>query len=640
MLTVLAAVAALAAGAAKMEYGDSVTFPSSLSSAGVGSLGDRYGIPLNGSTYRAICALGDRSVERMQASSRHGYSPLSPKLTCMSESGWEVPRAEQHSRLYELAYAWMTNTTEHEIESGVKAYPPILFAGFQNGALGTTWQWANSMDADAVKVDVNKMNLNSGVGNIFGSEPYGQILQDLYDAVSLKNLSSTSLDISGASSSARTVLWNSLSVMGAITESEFAVSNFIERGGITSGSPLRSIDPYACHILLEGIKTTPVIANSLLLGTIQERVTETDYTNVITISSIRSALTALGTSGLSGDLTVYPSSTTTDVEITNGLKVAYGISKNVTENYSFESPNVSVYLRVRADTSTIKSGWQVVGTYRSEKRYGEDETSEDGYEGSTSATIILERMTITNLESYTVLSVGAHGSDFKRIKKLERTRTDWTATTARERVFPTDSSYESSGEDMTYGFFKYTNTKDAQSEINSTRDPIDTDYVGVWSMGSFGFHDNAWSMLSSAWNGISLDKGDSYTPSFTTVGVRFTVPDLSDSVSGTEEYRTRVIPDDPTKWYGDGTEVVTNYFQYVYESDEFDDGDFTIPASGIPEGVNPSDVSHVDPTKTNPYTFNVPCNTVVNGQGEQYLYRDLNSFSTPTFIGFITLNYR
>ena len=100
-------------------------FPTAVSAGVPGKL------PLNSSTYAAICALGDMAMERRYIPSAGGAAsaPAGPLLTCMAEDGWKAPRASRHAQLYDFVYGEIARVPETiELDGGAKVYP-LCMAG-------------------------------------------------------------------------------------------------------------------------------------------------------------------------------------------------------------------------------------------------------------------------------------------------------------------------------------------------------------------------------------------------------------------------------------------------------------------------------------------------------------------------------
>lgn len=343
-----------------------VAVPSALASSMPADFYDEDAIPVSAATYLSLCGLGDMALERLYVPSEGGWAsaPAGYALGAMSEDGWEAPVAARHARLYDLAYACLTNPAPRfDLPDGVKVYPltydrAIITSGLRRG-------WSETVPAP----DVNALGLGAACGG-FGFA--GEKAARAAVVASAMQSYRAAASISGAS---------------------FAASNYLARGGIKAGDPLLAVDPFAANWWMSRTSVVPALVPASALPPVSNEVVVTAYELRATAADVAAAAKALVMSG-GGEATV-PSTLSTHA--VGGRRVEAGpprFALDVAYTRDYARPSVRATVR-RTERATVPGAWESVGTTR--------------VTSPTAGTLTVSRKRIAVTATYEVVGAKASG---------------------------------------------------------------------------------------------------------------------------------------------------------------------------------------------------------------------------------------
>lgn len=365
-LQTLAACAALLAAAPSAAYnhtdafGRFVRVPAALDYTLPASLGTESAIPVGPETYRAICGLGDMALDRLYVPSEGGWASAPPghALAAMAEDGWETPAAARHARLYDLAYSCLTNPAPRlDLPNGVKVYPLTYGGALDTSGLLCNWS------TDVPSPDVNALGLGAACGGLgfAGENACTPVVADLRALLTAYGFGGAAADPEAARQTALASAMQSYRAAAPLSGASFAADNYLARGGIRAGDPLRAVDPFAANWWMARTDAVPALVPAAALPATTNEVTVTAYELRATAAAVSEAARALVMAG-GGEATV-PSTLSTRTVPARLEAGPPTVSLDVAYTLSCATPSVRAVVR-RTDAKTGEGEWESVGTAR------------------------------------------------------------------------------------------------------------------------------------------------------------------------------------------------------------------------------------------------------------------------------------
>lgn len=369
-----------------------VAVPSALASSMPADFYDEDAIPVSAATYLSLCGLGDMALERLYVPSEGGWAsaPAGYALGAMSEDGWEAPVAARHARLYDLAYACLTNPAPRfDLPDGVKVYPltydrAIITSGLRRG-------WSETVPAP----DVNALGLGAACGGFgfAGEKAATPLVADLRAMLSAYGFGGPAADPEAARAAVVASAMQSYRAAASISGASFAASNYLARGGIKAGDPLLAVDPFAANWWMSRTSVVPALVPASALPPVSNEVVVTAYELRATAADVAAAAKALVMSG-GGEATV-PSTLSTHA--VGGRRVEAGpprLALDVAYTRDYARPSVRATVR-RTERATVPGAWESVGTTR--------------VTSPTAGTLTVSRKRIAVTATYEVVGAKASG---------------------------------------------------------------------------------------------------------------------------------------------------------------------------------------------------------------------------------------
>ena len=312
-------------------------------------------------TYRTVCGLGDMALERLYVPSEGGWASAPPgyALTAMAEDGWETPTAARHARLYDLAYSCLTNPAPRlDLPNGMKVYP--LMYDYELDTSGLLCNWSTDVPAP----DVNALGLGAACGGFgFAGEDYcTPVVADLRSMLTSYGFGGPSADPSAARAAVVASALEDYRAAASISGASFASVNYLARGGIRPGDPLRAVDPFAANWWMKRTSTVPALIPASALPPTTNEVTVTAYELRATSAAVAAAARALVLAG-GGEATVPSTLSTRAVGSARREAGPPTLALDVSYTRSYAVPSVRATVR-RTDSKTGDGGWESVGTTR------------------------------------------------------------------------------------------------------------------------------------------------------------------------------------------------------------------------------------------------------------------------------------
>ncbi len=623
-LQVLAACAALLAPAARAAgnetaLGRFVEVPYALLYAAPASLADIHGIRVDGATYRALCALGDMSLERLYVPSAGGWAsaPWGYALTAMAEAGWEVPAAARHARLYDLAYACLTNPAPRlDLPGGfVKVYPLTYGGGVDLGGIAR-YAWTPS----APEPDVNALGLGAACGGLgfAGESACTPVVADLRALLTSHGFGGPAADPGAARAAAVSSAMRAYAA--AAGDGDFAAHNYLARGGIRAGDPLRAVDPFAANWWMSKMDTVPVLVPAGAFPAATNEVTVAAYELRTNPGALRSTACALV---MAGGGTAQVPATAKAVSVP-AVRRPGAAQRSLEVSYRIDARKPGVWAVVERTDAASGGTWHTVGTRRTST--------------PTAGTLTVARLEMSGTSSYAVVDAGA--DDIALVDAKTNTFTSACDPPAPDVGWPHPSSEDWVGSAVavafgsrTYGECAPNGAERSWTEYCSfVGDPKGTAAEAVRNAVA-NYHDLGG--LPSADDGLG------------TVHVKVELPDLANTVWRTSVYRT-VFEADDADWEPPEDFSCTNYCQYdtgePSSSEPGDDGTDLPDWDGTKlEGSDPAE----DPASSSPGTSRcrVPCEVTVwregepNGGGMEYASHVRKVFRAPSVLLLVTFDF-
>lgn len=223
-------------------------------------------IPIGPGTYRALCALGDMALERTYVTSPGGWAsaPEGYALSAMAEEGWETPSAARHAQLYDLVYARLMEFSPRlDLPCGAKVYPLASHDGLAHASLGglaVGWQPMPTIDIGCLGFAAASCGA-FGLGE--GDRQGSPLFADLSARLSAHGfvVEAPQPEAARAAAVGRLAAYvreTYPAELGGISY-DYRLDNYVARGGIKAGDPLRLADPLAANRLLGDARVVPVL---------------------------------------------------------------------------------------------------------------------------------------------------------------------------------------------------------------------------------------------------------------------------------------------------------------------------------------------------------------------------------------------
>lgn len=374
-------------------YGRFVAVPVAISDyAPPADLYLEHAIPVSVATYRALCGLGDMALERLYVPSEGGWAsaPAGYALGAMAEDGWEAPVAARHARLYDLAYACLTNPAPRfDLPDGVKVYPLTYDRVINTDGLLRGWS------ETVPEPDVNALGLGAACGGFgfAGEKAATPLVADLRAMLSAYGFGGPAADPEAARAAVVASAMQSYRAAASISGASFAASNYLARGGIKAGDPLLAVDPFAANWWMSRTSAVPALVPASALPPVSNEVVVTAYELRATAADVAAAAKALVMSG-GGEATV-PSTLSTHA--VGGRRVEAGpprLALDVAYTPDDARPSVRATVR-RTERATVPGAWESVGTTR--------------VTSPTAGTLTVSRKRIAGTATYEVVGAKASG---------------------------------------------------------------------------------------------------------------------------------------------------------------------------------------------------------------------------------------
>ena len=521
-------------------FGRFVAVPSALGDTLPADLPDDYRIAVCPATYRTVCGLGDMALERLYVPSAGGWesAPGGYALTAMAEDGWETPTAARHARLYDLAYSCLTNPAPRlDLPCGAKVYPLAYGGALDTSGLLCNWS------TDVPSPDVNALGLGAACGGLgfAGESACTPVVADLRALLTAYGFGGPAADPEAARDAALA------SAMQAYREATsgyghgFATNNYLARGGIRAGDPLRAVDPFAANWWMARTDAVPVLVPAAALPATTNEVKVTAYELRVTSAAMAAAARSLVLSG-GGEATVPSTLSTHSLQArreagppTLALDVAY--------TRSYAVPSVRAKVR-RTDAKAGEGAWESVGTAR--------------VTSPAAGTLSVSRKRIAGTTTYAV--VGAEASGGAILDAKTNTVTRPLAASAPDIGWP----HASSGGWIMYASVTAFGRRTRRSSRNGS-DGTETAEYGAYRCGA---------TENTVAGALSAACAEYYTPTVEyltqwkddqlgTAKIKVELPDLTATAWERYVYRSVFTADDP-EWEppGGGTGNARTCYNY------------------------------------------------------------------------------
>lgn len=369
-----------------------VAVPSAIASAMPADLYYEDAIPVSAATYLSLCGLGDMALERLYVPSEGGWAsaPAGYALGAMAEDGWEAPVAARHARLYDLAYACLTNPAPRfDLPDGVKVYPLTYDRAINTS--GLLRGWSETVPAP----DVNALGLGAACGGFgfAGEKAATPLVADLRAMLSAYGFGGPAADPEAARAAVIASAMQSYRAAASISGVSFAASNYLARGGIKAGDPLLAVDPFAANWWMSRTSAVPALVPASALPPVSNEVEVTAYELCATAADVAATAKALVMSG-GGEATV-PSTLSTHA--VGGRRVEAGPPRLALDvAYTPDDARTSVRATVRrTERATVPGAWESVGTTR--------------VTSPTAGTLTVSRKRVAGTTTYEVVGAKASG---------------------------------------------------------------------------------------------------------------------------------------------------------------------------------------------------------------------------------------